>query len=76
MGCGRPFALAEVDSNRRKLSIVPVPGPLNRAGKAQLRKSLTLSQRESFASALMTGSFDQYVNAFAVFLGATSVQIG
>ena len=76
MGCDRSFALVPIDSNRRKPSIVPVPGPLNRAGKAQLRKSLTLSQRESFASALMTGSFDQYVNAFAVFLGATSVQIG
>lgn len=44
--------------------------------KRQLRRSLTLSQRESFASSLMTGSFDQYVNAFAVFLGATPVQIG
>ena len=42
----------------------------------QLRSSLVTSQRESFASSLMTGSFDQYVNAFAVFLGATSVQIG
>ncbi len=42
----------------------------------QLRNSLVTSQRESFASSLMTGSFDQYVNAFAVFLGATSVQIG
>jgi len=76
MGCDPPFAAASVDSNRRKLFVVAIPGPLNRAGKAQLRKSLTLSQRESFASALMTGSFDQYVNAFAVFLGATSVQIG
>ncbi|MDX1341425.1 MAG: MFS transporter [Reinekea sp.] len=41
-----------------------------------LRTSLVTSQRESFASSLMTGSFDQYVNAFAVFLGANSVQIG
>ena len=44
--------------------------------KIRLKRSLRLSQRESFATALMTGSFDQYVNAFAVFLGATSVQIG
>lgn len=39
-------------------------------------RSLSLSQKEAFFSALMTGTFDQYVNAFAVFLGATSVQIG
>jgi MFS family permease len=39
-------------------------------------RSLSLSQKEGFFSALMTGTFDQYVNAFAVFLGATSVQIG
>jgi MFS family permease len=40
------------------------------------QRSLSLSQKEGFFSALMTGTFDQYVNAFAVFLGATSVQIG
>lgn len=39
-------------------------------------RSLSLSQKEAFSSALMTGTFDQYVNAFAVFLGATSIQIG
>jgi MFS family permease len=40
------------------------------------KRSLSLSQKEGFFSALMTGTFDQYVNAFAVFLGANSVQIG
>ena len=40
------------------------------------QRSLSLSQKEGFFSALMTGTFDQYVNAFAVFLGATTVQIG
>ena len=50
---------------------------LNRPVKQkQLRQSLEYSQKESFASSLMTGSFDQYVNAFAVFLGANSIQIG
>lgn len=39
-------------------------------------RSLSLSQKEGFFSSLMTGTFDQYVNAFAVYLGATSVQIG
>lgn len=40
------------------------------------QRSLSLSQKEGFFSSLMTGTFDQFVNAFAVFLGATSVQIG
>ncbi len=40
------------------------------------QRSLSLSHKEGFFSALMTGTFDQYVNAFAVFLGATAVQIG
>ncbi len=44
--------------------------------KAQVRDSLRLSQRESFASSLMTGTYDQYINAFAIFLNATAVQIG
>ena len=43
---------------------------------ARLRTSLQHSQKDSFTSSLMTGAFDQYVNAFAVFLGATAVQIG
>lgn len=42
----------------------------------RLRRSLVYSQKESFASSLMTGTFDQYINAFAVFLGASAVQIG
>ena len=44
--------------------------------KQTTRNSLILSQRESVASSLMTGTCDQYINAFAVFLGASSVQIG
>lgn len=50
--------------------------PESRQETQKLRRSLTLSQKESFASSLMTGSFDQFVNAFAIFLGATAVQIG
>ncbi len=55
--------------------LVSAPSP-DRKHTTRLKRSLKLSQRESFATALMTGSFDQYVNAFAVFLGANAVQIG
>jgi MFS family permease len=50
--------------------------PQTRDETEQLRRSLVLSQKESFASSLMTGAFDQFVTAFAIFLGASSVQIG
>jgi MFS family permease len=53
----------------------PVPLP-KRLSPEETRKSLVLSQRDSFASSLMTGTYDQYINAFAVFLGASAVQIG
>lgn len=43
---------------------------------SQLRTSLKHSQKESFSSSLMTGSLDQYINAFAIFLGASVIQIG
>lgn len=50
--------------------------PDSREETQRLRRSLKLSQKESFASALMTGSFDQFVNAFVIFLGASPIQIG
>lgn len=50
--------------------------PINRERRAGLRLTLLRSQRESFASSLMTGAYDQYINAFAIFLGATAIQIG
>lgn len=46
------------------------------ANTGQLRTSLKHSQKESFSSSLMTGSLDQYINAFAIFLGASVIQIG
>lgn len=51
--------------------------PVNSDDQSDARqRSLTLSQKEGFFSSLMTGTFDQYVNAFAVYLGATAIQIG
>lgn len=50
--------------------------PVERCSSSLLRRSLVLSQRESVFSSVTTGSFDQYVNAFAIYLGASAVQIG
>lgn len=42
----------------------------------RVRDSLTVSMKDSVASSVMTGTVDQFLNAFAIFLRATSVQIG
>ncbi len=41
-----------------------------------VRNSLKVSLKDSIASSVMTGMVDQFLNAFAIFLRATSVQIG
>lgn len=42
----------------------------------RVRDSLTVSMKDSVASSVMTGTVDQFLNAFAIFLRASSVQIG
>ncbi|MEP4545150.1 MAG: MFS transporter [Saccharospirillum sp.] len=49
----------------------PEPRPAQR-----VRDSLTVSMKDSVASSVMTGTVDQFLNAFAIFLRASSVQIG
>lgn len=44
--------------------------------QGRVRESLTVSMKDSVASSVMTGTVDQFLNAFAIFLRATSVQIG
>lgn len=41
-----------------------------------LRRTLNLSQKEAVASATMTATGDNFFNAFAIFLHATSLQMG
>lgn len=41
-----------------------------------VRNSLNVSLKDSVASSVMTGLVDQFLTAFAIFLRATSVQIG
>ncbi|MAM00354.1 MAG: MFS transporter [Alteromonadaceae bacterium] len=58
----------------------PLPGPeessLSRRRKHWLRRTLRLSQKEAVASATMTATGDNFFNAFAVYLNATSAQMG
>ncbi|HET8905096.1 MAG TPA: MFS transporter [Saccharospirillum sp.] len=42
----------------------------------RVRDSLAVSMKDSVASSVMTGTVDQFLNAFAIFLRASSVQIG
>ena len=49
--------------------------PLNQRRKDQLRKTLRCSQQEAVASATMTGTSDNFLNAFAVYLQATALQM-
>ena len=44
--------------------------------KEILRKSLRCSQQEAVASATMTGASDNFLNAFAIYLQATALQMG
>lgn len=44
--------------------------------KQKLRKTLRCSQQEAFASATMTGAGDNFLNAFAIHLQATALQMG
>jgi MFS family permease len=44
--------------------------------KIILRKTLRYSQQEAVASATMTGTSDNFLNAFAIYLQATAMQLG
>ncbi len=44
--------------------------------KQKLRKSLRYSQQEAFAAATMTGTGDNFLNAFAIHLQASALQMG
>lgn len=48
----------------------------NRRRKSWLRKTLRRSQQEAVASAAMTATSDNFLNAFAVYLRASAVQMG
>jgi len=54
--------------------------PLSESSRSErtitLRNSLRLSQKEAVASAAMTGTNDNFLNAFAISLQATAVQMG
>ena len=47
-----------------------------RSSRDRLRKTLRCSQQEAAASATMTGTSDNFLNAFAIFLQANPVQMG
>ncbi len=44
--------------------------------KIALRKTLRFSQQEAVASATMTGTSDNFLNAFAIYLQASAMQLG
>lgn len=44
--------------------------------KGELRQTLRCSQQEAVASATMTGTSDNFLNAFAVYLQASALQMG
>lgn len=55
----------------------PVPPPANAAGAETLREqSLTYSLRDGMAWSVMIGFGDNYVGPYALFLGATTFQMG
>ncbi len=47
-----------------------------REKRSRLRQTLRFSQQEAAASATMTGTSDNFLNAFAIYLQASPVQIG
>lgn len=54
----------------------PESGTSPRDRREQLRQTLRYSQQEATASATMTGTSDNFLNAFAIYLQASPVQIG
>lgn len=44
--------------------------------KSTLRRTLRFSQQEAVASATMTGTSDNFLNAFAIYLQASAMQLG
>ncbi len=58
-----------------KTAVSPqVPEP--RREREKLRRTLRCSQQEAVASAAMSGTSDNFLNAFAIFLQASPVQLG
>jgi MFS family permease len=55
---------------------IPVPEESRSSRRATLRRTLRYSQQESVASATMTGANDNFLNAFAISLQATALQLG
>jgi MFS family permease len=54
----------------------PVPSTPRNDRSTWLRRTLNLSQREGAASATMTATSDNFINAFAIYLQASAVQMG
>ncbi len=52
------------------------PATRERRQRSQLRRTLTYSQKDAVASATMTASSDNYLNAFAIYLQASAAQLG
>ena len=57
---------------------IPVPAreQSTQDRKLTLRRTLRFSQQEAVASATMTGANDNFLNAFAIYLQATALQMG
>lgn len=55
---------------------MPSPAPSHHQSRYRLLKTLEQSQREAVASSTMTATCDNYMNAFALHLGATPIQMG
>ncbi|MES2623761.1 MAG: MFS transporter [Pseudomonadota bacterium] len=52
------------------------PEPLRARNRHQLLKTMECSQKEAVASSAMTATCDNFMNAFALYLQATSIQMG
>jgi MFS family permease len=57
-------------------STLPDTRQTPRDRKDTLRKTLRYSQQEAVASATMTGTSDNFLNAFAIYLQASAMQLG
>ena len=57
-------------------SLIPATETSIQDKKLILRRTLRYSQQEAVASATMTGTSDNFLNAFAIYLQATAMQLG
>src|SRR5690606_26633041 len=53
-----------------------IPDPPQQRARYRLLKTLDHSQKEAVASSTMTSTFDNFITAFALHLGASNVQMG